>query len=309
VGNTTDLILDPDGVTLTGGGFVSLSNTTANRFYGTGTLNNVDNTIQGSGQFGINQLTLTNTGTIQANQSQTLTLDLNNSAPFTNQGVLRATSSANFIFTDNLTNAAVVVAQTGGTFTALGTFTQNAGSVAVQSGTFVAASSTIAGGAVQGSGTISGAVSNSGVIAPGADGLGTGIGMLTFSHSLTLTPTSLLHLELGGTSTYDKIQAQSAALGGGLTVTFANGFESSIAQADVFTLLTTTNANGLSGTFAGLANGARLYVNPAGANFRVDYFANNFQLSDFQAVPEPSTWVLLGFGGVVLMFMRRRNRG
>jgi hypothetical protein len=307
-GNTTDLILHADGVTLTGGGIISLSNTTANRFYGTGTLNNVDNTIQGSGQFGINLLTLTNTGIIQATQSNPLTIDLNNSTPFTNQGVLRATNSANLVFTDNLINAAAVFAQTGGTFTALGTFTQSAGSISVQSGTFAANSSTIQGGIVQGSGTISGPVSNSGIIAPGAGGLASGIGTLTFTQTLTLTPTSLLHLELGGVASFDSIQAPSLLLDGGLVVTFANGFESSISQAHTFTLLTTTNAIGLGGTFAGLVNGSRLYVGSSGGNFQIDYFANSFRLSDFQAVPEPSTWTLLGFGGAVLIFTRRRNR-
>ena len=78
VGNATDFIIASSGATFTGGGTVAMSNTTANRIYGqtgTTTLVNVDNTIRGSGQLGLNQLQLINSGVIQADQSQMLIID------------------------------------------------------------------------------------------------------------------------------------------------------------------------------------------------------------------------------------------
>ena len=64
---------------LTGGGMLAMSNSPNNRIYGSGSdtlINDTSNTIQGSGQIGINNggyaFTLTNKGTINANQSAAL---------------------------------------------------------------------------------------------------------------------------------------------------------------------------------------------------------------------------------------------
>ena len=71
-GSFTDLRIGGD-VSLTGGGTVTLSNFTTNRIdqaSGGSILTNVDNTIQGSGQIGVNGLSLVNQAwTIDANQS------------------------------------------------------------------------------------------------------------------------------------------------------------------------------------------------------------------------------------------------
>jgi hypothetical protein len=306
--NNTDLLI-PGSVTLSGVGELSLSNHGNNRIMGAGTLtNSVGHTIRGSGQFGAGQLALVNQGTIEANQSTPLTVNLATTAPFTNQGVLRASNGGNLVFAGALTNAAAVSVQSGSTFTAQAAFTQTGGSTSLHGGAFHAASAAFQGGVLQGSGTINGPVSNSGIIAPGANGVGPGIGALTFNQTLTLTPTSLLHLELGGVSTFDKINAQSIALGGTLAVTFANGFQFAVQPTDTFTLLSTTNANGLSGTFAGLAHGSRLFMADGGGSFQVNYLANGFTLSQFQAVPEPSTYVLLACGAAVIFVVQRRRR-
>jgi hypothetical protein len=91
----TPLIINSPTMTLQGGGKVVMSNNFQNLIYGasgSNVLNNVDNTISGSGQLGANQLTLTNgtAGVIDANQSTELRLEP--SGGVTNQGLIEATT-------------------------------------------------------------------------------------------------------------------------------------------------------------------------------------------------------------------------
>ena len=67
VGNNTDLILDND-VLLTSGGSVRLDAGAARIYAGNGSarLTNLNNTIHGSGQLGVNSMRLTNQGTVEA---------------------------------------------------------------------------------------------------------------------------------------------------------------------------------------------------------------------------------------------------
>jgi hypothetical protein len=305
VGNNTDLIIGTGGVTLNGNGLIELSNNGANRISGT-TLNNVANTISGSGQLGLNQLTLTNSGTIEANRSNPLTVDLANATPFTNQGTLRAASGSQLIFADSIINAATVSVQSGGTFTGQGTFTQTGGSTSLNGGTFTATSSSFqSGGILQGSGTINGAVTNGGIIAPGSSGTSSGNGLFSFSQTLTLTSTSLLQMDLGGVGNYDQIQAPSVVLNGSLAVSLINGFQATIQSSDTFTLLSTTTS--LSGTFSGIANGTRLTTADGFGSFQVNYLSNGVSLSQFVPVPEPSTCALLGLGSLALFLVHRRR--
>jgi len=291
-GNFTDLFVGTGGATLSGHGVVELSNNSTNRIYattGATVLNNVNNTIRGSGQLGLGQLTLNNSGTIEANQSVPLTVDLTNSVTFTNQGTLRAGNGATLAFNDPLTNAAAIQVQSGSAFTTTGVLTQTAGSTSLQAGTLSAASTALQGGQLQGSGTLNGAVTSGGTIAPGASGLAAGIGTLTFNHTLTLTPTSLLQLEIGGTGSADRIIAPNAFLQGALAVSFTNGFHAGVQPGDTFTLLSTVSTNGLTGTFNGLANGARFLTADGFGTFQISYAGNALLLSNFVAVPEPST--------------------
>ncbi|HUO29407.1 MAG TPA: hypothetical protein VMU80_09330 [Bryobacteraceae bacterium] len=115
-GSATELIVGSFGVTLTGGGTVTLSNSGSNYIFGaagTDVLTNVDNTIQGSGKIGNGQMGLVNGGTIDANQSTSLTI--HTSSGTTNTGTLEATNGGNLIlYGDSYTN-------TGGTILASGT--------------------------------------------------------------------------------------------------------------------------------------------------------------------------------------------
>lgn len=99
-GGNTDLIIAGGGTTtLNGGGTLTLSNNTNNRIYATSagtTLTNTNNTISGAGQIGVvgSGLTVNNAGTINANQSNALTL----AGTIVNTGVLESTSGGTLGF-------------------------------------------------------------------------------------------------------------------------------------------------------------------------------------------------------------------
>jgi len=97
-GDATELQIIGDGLTLQGGGQLTLSGNDANAIVGTGsndTLTNVDNTISGAGQIGSGDgtLTLVNEahGTIDANVAGG-TLTLETGTTITNDGILEATN-------------------------------------------------------------------------------------------------------------------------------------------------------------------------------------------------------------------------
>ena len=90
-GEETDLLIIQQGITLTGGGHVALSDNAENVIHGTSadvTLTNVDNTISGGGDLGGGQLTLVNDfhGIIEATEaSNPLTIDVTS---FVNHGLV-----------------------------------------------------------------------------------------------------------------------------------------------------------------------------------------------------------------------------
>jgi fibronectin-binding autotransporter adhesin len=99
-------------LTLTGTGILQLSNHTQNYIQGGGTLINQE-TIQGSGNLGNGNLILVNNGTIDANQSNSLTINPNGGT--TNTKTMEATAGGTLIFSSfGITN-------TGGTILASGT--------------------------------------------------------------------------------------------------------------------------------------------------------------------------------------------
>ena len=97
-GSFTDLHISGN-VTLDGTGVLALSNNFNNRIYASGSdslTNGVNHTIQGAGQIGINNsgfgFTLTNNGTILANQSNTLQVAPGGNT--TNNGTFQANSGS-----------------------------------------------------------------------------------------------------------------------------------------------------------------------------------------------------------------------
>ena len=99
LGNNTTLQLNGD-VILTGGGTITMSDFIQNRITGlagTERLTNEDNLIQGAGQIGVNNMALTNRGTVTANQSSSLTIDPNG-AGVTNPGTMQSDNGGTLIF-------------------------------------------------------------------------------------------------------------------------------------------------------------------------------------------------------------------
>jgi hypothetical protein len=127
-GNFTELVLEGN-VTLSGGA-VTLSNNFQNYIFGqvsTDTLTNKE-TISGAGQVGHGQMTLVNSGTIDANQSAGMTIQANGGV--TNTGTLEATAGATL------------------TLSSTGAINNTGGKILANTGTVQVNSSTVNGGAV-----------------------------------------------------------------------------------------------------------------------------------------------------------------
>ena len=106
-GDETDLELIQHGITLQGGGQLTLSDSSANVIFGTDpsvTLTNVDNTISGAGQLGEGQMTLVNEGTIDATGTNALVIDTGSNV-ITNAGTIEATGAGGLIINSAVDNS------------------------------------------------------------------------------------------------------------------------------------------------------------------------------------------------------------
>jgi hypothetical protein len=231
---------------------------------------------------------------------------------FTNNGIYRKTEGGTTTVEVAFTNQGTLDIASG-TMVFAGTFT-NHGGLKVTNGAGAQFSDTLvfsAGMPLSGNGRIEAPlVRAAGLVSPGISP-----GTLTLTGDLTLERTSELLIELAGRdkgATYDFLSiGGAAAFDGLLRIAFLGGFQNSVLDTDKFTVLTA--ANGLSGAFTNVASGARLLTADGIGTFRVDYgtgdFLKSVVLSDFQPVPEPSTWALLlsGASAVVWTAMRRRR--
>ncbi|MGO4159005.1 beta strand repeat-containing protein [Cupriavidus sp. YAF13] len=124
LGSETDLEILSDGITLRGGGQVTLSDNGGNVIFGTtpGALfTNIDNTISGAGHLGGGQMTLINDGTVIASGVNALEIDTG-SNNVVNVGTLEATGSGGLIVHGNVANSGVLWAH-GGSLTVTGEVT------------------------------------------------------------------------------------------------------------------------------------------------------------------------------------------
>lgn len=140
------------------------------------------------------------------------------------------------------------------------------------------------------------------------DRAGLSAGTLAITGDLTLSGTSKLEIEIGGTTQgtqYDLLSEAGTVpltLGGQLLVRFADGFESTIQPSGSFTIVASNAA--ITGAFDNLVGG-RIFTTDGFGSFAVSVSGSNVILGAF-TVPEPSTAALLCSG--LLVFRRRRAR-
>ncbi len=146
-GNNTDIRLNSQTVTFTGGGTVRLTNFATNRIYansGLFTLTNLNNTIVGGGQFGAGQMQFVNGGTIESAGSAGLVIALGggtgtNSA----SGLIQGTGAGGLTLSSGFVdNAGRIVSIDGSFVTFTGATTDNNVSGVLTGGTWEASSLT-----------------------------------------------------------------------------------------------------------------------------------------------------------------------
>ena len=197
-----------------------------------------DPSIGGAG-FGFNgAMALTNNGLISS-QVSGRTITINPATSFANAGTLEAINGGSLAVPLGYTQTAGITRLSGGgTISALSGLTLN--------------TITVAGGRLEGTGTITANVANSGTISPGLSA-----GQLAITGDLTLDSTSTLQIEIGGVSqgtNYDSLTEAGTVplnLAGALSVTLTNGFLP--ANSDSYIILTSNQP--ITGIFSNVVNG------------------------------------------------------
>jgi hypothetical protein len=178
-----------------------------------------------------NSGTLTNTGTLNL-ASSTITNAIDN------QGTVNL--GGGLTFTQQLTNTGTVHAQSGNAVFANG-LVQNAGDLVLEGGT-LQGNVDLNAGSIRGTGTVNGSVTvGNATMAPGFSP-----GSLDITGDLTLGPSSVLNIELGGLTRgtgFDAINVQGTAyLGGTLNVLQVGGFVAPAGSS--FAFMSATNRSG-----------------------------------------------------------------
>ncbi|MCF3650916.1 beta strand repeat-containing protein [Synoicihabitans lomoniglobus] len=193
----------------------------------------------------------------------------------------------------------------GSTVDMMGTLALGSGTITFASPIEFGTSSKLAG-----NGTFTGDVEIKGAIAPGNS-----VGSLNIVGDLTLASSANSLFEIDTAAS--PIQADLVSVSGNLTLdgNLSLDFLASVdpITTDMFTIYTAAN---LTGTFANIANGNRLYTADLQRSFVVNYGAssvfdaNSVILSNFEftPVPEPSTWALMITGLSLIGWKTRRRR-
>lgn len=232
---------------------------------------------------------------------------------------------------DNGTGATSLVKSGSGTWVLTGSSTYSGGTL-INAGTLLVNNPTGSGtgtgsvvvqtaGKLGGNGTISGAVSVEGTLAPGnsIESLSTG--------ALTITSTGTLDIELGrssGTPVSDRVKVTgvvSLASGANLKLTLYSGLTSP-QDGDLFFLVDNDGSDAVSGVFTKL-NGINTTLSEGSVftwnswQWQISYEANvgtaaftggnDVAILALAAVPEPGAWSLAAFAGAALLIFRRRR--
>jgi fibronectin-binding autotransporter adhesin len=288
--------------TIKGAGTVTMTGTSAfiESAGGAETLTN-EATIQGYGQIGAGtELSLTNKGTVDANVSgQTLYF---NGSDFLNNGTVTVASGA----TLNDQVSAFVQSKAAGGATPV---TNVEGTLDVPGGF------SLEGGTLEGTGTVDGAVDNTG----GAVSPGDAPGTLTIDGDYTQGADGTFDVVIDSLTEYSQLDVTgAAALDGLIDVTSKFG----LATGDSFTIMELGSVTGDFSSFmydgSACASGANLTWSCAnGAEFQevfsgsdaVDLYLNVLKPGT-PTVPEPSTWamIVIGFAGLGFLAGRRQMR-
>jgi hypothetical protein len=234
-GGATELVITGS-TTLSGGGTLTMSNNAKNIILGGGTFTNQE-TIQGAGVIGNNNLTLVNSGTIDVNIVGTLQINPNGGT--TNTGTLEASHDGTLVLTGAFVN-------TGGTIWA-----NTVGATVELNGV------TITGGTLKGTGIIE-SIANSTLI--GVDNTSnymiTQTGATTISG--TITNTGTITLASAGSNTFLYVSGNTTIKGNGKVVLGEGGpniIEGASTGQEILTNSSTIEGTGNIGDgFMGLVN-------------------------------------------------------
>ena len=267
-GSTTELLILAK-TTLSGTGMLTLSNNASNLISGAAISDTLTNqeVIQGAGNIGNGQMTLVNSGTINANQSAGLTVQANGGA--TNMGTVEATAGATLSLagTPTVTNTGTLEAKGGSSLVLSGGSYANAGGTILATGS---GAQVVLNGATITGGTLT---SNSGGVIVGQNSAlldGTS-GALTISTGSTLQVNNGQTLDAQGTitnngaltlnssgSTTDLLILANTTLGGTGTLTLSNNANNVVQGAA--TADTLTNKETIQGA-GNIGNGQMTLVN------------------------------------------------
>jgi hypothetical protein len=293
-----------DATSFSGSGTISLESANSRLTGANQIIQANGHTIRGGGT--INPAAFSNNGLVLADKSS-VPLFINSVGNGTT-GVLRAINGATMALTTNTNNQGTIEVGNGSTFSVATASSFNSGSVRLGfnggtgTATFSGGLTATQGGTISGNGTINGNLANSGVIAPGLSA-----GRIDVNGNLSLTNTSNVTFEIGGTAlgtSYDHMFVSSAiTLGGQLAVTLINAFLPS--SSDVFTIM---DGSSLSGAFSNVPSGQRITTTDGSGSFLVTTggISSTVELTNFQ-VPEPSAYPLLLTAGGGLLALRRRR--
>jgi len=129
---------------------------------------------------------------------------------------------------------------------------------------------------------------------------------MVINGNLNLQPSAITLLEIAGTLNqgvdYNYVCVNGSILASGLLqLSLLSGHENFITPSTVLTLVT---ANQITGNFFNIASGERLTTLDGWGSFQVDYTGGNLIVSNFIAIPEPSSLVLFVIAGWIIVLLR-----